>query len=140
MPIPSSHIRLPHKTTPLRSLGFLVPTIYAATALGHIWLIDSWQDTQLMCWQQIDLDLMPPTNVWRIQHSAYHGQPAGCSSLSFSPDRSRLAWVDHEGHNYTAVSFGAAEATDNEILGRHGPVLQPQTHHSKACRHVPLRS
>ena len=117
--------------------------IYAAAALGHIWVIGGRSHTQLMCWKQADLDMMPVTMLKGISrgsssnYSSDHGEPVECSGLSFSPDRSCLAWA--EGNHWTIVSFGPSVAVQGDNTSPHGPALHPHTHHSKACRHLPMR-
>lgn len=128
---------------PFRMAWLPGTNIYAAAALGHIWVIDGWSHTQLMCWKQTDLDIMPVTMLMGISrgrssnHSSDHGAPVGCGGLSFSPDRSCLAWA--EGDHWTVLSFDSMVAEQGDNTSSHGPALLPHTHHSKESRHLPKR-
>lgn len=114
--------------------------IYAAAAFNHIWIIDAWNDMQLMCWRQNDLKVQPVASLLDIstgkpdKHCFDHGEPSGCLALSFSPDRSSLAWV--EGRHYNIVCFGPVTADLEARVNSQGPRLQPQTHHGKGVRSV----
>ena len=112
--------------------------IYAAAALGHIWLIDGYKDCQLFCCSSFDAGLKPVNTLSDMRKlpvtcPEYDGQPVGCVAMSFSPDRSCLAWV--EDCKWTAVSF-TPPAAGKSPAQPDAPMFVPKVLHHKARQHL----
>lgn len=146
LPIASTKQAMPHRRTmgwasqghPFVMALLAGTDIYAAAALGHVWVNDGWCNTRLACWNASSSTL---AHVSMIQEFPDHRRlqrlpawqrpgphsPAGCKALSFSPDRSSLVWV--EGEEYTIAYFGAPTGIDGADCGGNMPLWQPQTEH-----------
>ena len=116
--------------------------IYAAAALGHVWVNDAWRNTCLACWNASSSLL---AHVPMIQEFPdYQSLPAwqrpgphsstGCKALSFSPDCSSLVWVEDD--TYTIACFGPLTGIAGADLVAKMPLWQPQIQHGLTRKQV----